>query len=240
MTKRRWKSAQNRRVVRILLVEDEPHAAQMLAKGLREQAYAVDVASDGRRIAEQVSVSEYDAVILDVMLPFVDGLEVCRRIRTAGSHVPVLMLTARDTVDQRIAGLDSGADDYLTKPFDVGELYARLRALIRRGVRPALPVTMRAGPLEIDTRSHRVRCRGQLVSLTTREYALLEYLVRRQGEVVGRADISEHVWDSSYDPLSNVIDVFIQRLRRKLDAPGRESLIQTRRGEGYLLVNSSA
>jgi two-component system copper resistance phosphate regulon response regulator CusR len=156
-----------------------------------------------------------------------------------GSQVPVLMLTARDSIDARIAGLDSGADDYLTKPFDVGELYARLRALIRRGVRPPVPVRMTAGPLEIDTRSHSVTCRGQLVSLTKREYALLEYLVRRAGEVVGRAEISEHVWDGSYDPMSNVIDVFIQRLRRKIDRPGDDSIIQTRRGEGYLLTSDS-
>ena len=183
--------------MRILLVEDEPHAARMLAKGLREQTYAVDVALDGRKVLELVSISDYDAVILDVMLPFVDGLEVCQRLRSMGSQVPVLMLTARDSIDARIAGLDSGADDYLTKPFDVGELYARLRALIRRGVRPPVPVRMTAGPLEIDTRSHSVTCRGQLVSLTKREYALLEYLVRRAGEVVGRAEISEHVWDGS-------------------------------------------
>ena len=223
--------------MRILLVEDEPHAARMLAKGLREQTYAVDVALDGRKVLELVSISDYDAVILDVMLPFVDGLEVCQRLRSMGSQVPVLMLTARDSIDARIAGLDSGADDYLTKPFDVGELYARLRALIRRGVRPPLPVRMTAGPLEIDTRSHSVTCRGQLVSLTKREYALLEYLVRRAGEVVGRAEISEHVWDGSYDPMSNVIDVFIQRLRRKIDRPADDSIIQTRRGEGYLLTS---
>jgi two-component system copper resistance phosphate regulon response regulator CusR len=223
--------------MRILLVEDEPHAARMLAKGLREQTYAVDVALDGRKVLELVSISDYDAVILDVMLPFVDGLEVCQRLRAMGSQVPVLMLTARDSIDARIAGLDSGADDYLTKPFDVGELYARLRALIRRGVRPPVPVRMTAGPLEIDTRSHSVTCRGQLVSLTKREYALLEYLVRRAGEVVGRAEISEHVWDGSYDPMSNVIDVFIQRLRRKIDRPGDDSIIQTRRGEGYLLTS---
>jgi DNA-binding response OmpR family regulator len=225
--------------MRILLVEDEPHAARMLAKGLREQTYAVDVALDGRKVLELVSISDYDAVILDVMLPFVDGLEVCQRLRSMGSQVPVLMLTARDSIDARIAGLDSGADDYLTKPFDVGELYARLRALIRRGVRPPVPVRMTAGPLEIDTRSHSVTCRGQLVSLTKREYALLEYLVRRAGEVVGRAEISEHVWDGSYDPMSNVIDVFIQRLRRKIDRPGDDSIIQTRRGEGYLLTSDS-
>jgi two-component system, OmpR family, copper resistance phosphate regulon response regulator CusR len=225
--------------MRILLVEDEPHAARMLAKGLREQTYAVDVALDGRKVLELVSISDYDAVILDVMLPFVDGLEVCQRLRSMGSQVPVLMLTARDSIDARIAGLDSGADDYLTKPFDVGELYARLRALIRRGVRPPVPVRMTAGPLEIDTRSHSVTCRGQLVSLAKREYALLEYLVRRAGEVVGRAEISEHVWDGSYDPMSNVIDVFIQRLRRKIDRPGDDSIIQTRRGEGYLLTSDS-
>jgi two-component system, OmpR family, copper resistance phosphate regulon response regulator CusR len=223
--------------MRILLVEDEPDAARMLAKGLREQTYAVDVAVDGRNIVELVTISEYDAVILDVMLPFADGLEVCQSLRASGAQVPVLMLTARDSVDARIAGLDSGADDYLTKPFDVGELYARLRALIRRGVRPTLPVRMVAGVLELDPRSHQVTCRGQLVSLTKREYALLEYLMQRAGEVVGRADISEHVWDGSYDPMSNVIDVFIQRLRRKIDAPGRESIIQTRRGEGYLLTS---
>jgi DNA-binding response OmpR family regulator len=226
--------------MRILLVEDEPHAARMLAKGLREQTYAVDVALDGRKVLELVSISDYDAVILDVMLPFVDGLEVCQRLRSMGSQVPVLMLTARDSIDARIAGLDSGADDYLTKPFDVGELYARLRALIRRGVRPPVPVRMTAGPLEIDTRSHSVTCRGQLVSLTKREYALLEYLVRRAGEVVGRAEISEHVWDGSYDPMSNVIDVFIQRLRRKIDRPGDDSIIQTRRGEGYLLASGTS
>jgi len=223
--------------MRILLVEDEPDAARMLAKGLREQTYAVDVEPDGRNVVELVDVSDYDAVILDVMLPFVDGLELCQRLRAHGSQVPVLMLTARDSIDARIAGLDSGADDYLTKPFDVGELYARLRALIRRGVRPALPVQMRVGVLELDPRSHQVTVRGERISLTKREYALLEYLVRRAGEVVGRADIAEHVWDGSYDPMSNVIDVFIQRLRRKIDTPGRESIIQTRRGEGYLLTS---
>jgi DNA-binding response OmpR family regulator len=222
-------------VVRILLVEDEPYAARMLAKGLREQAYAVDVVHDGRNVAEMVSISDYDVVILDVMLPFVDGLQICQQMRAHGSQVPVLMLTARDSIEARIAGLDSGADDYLTKPFDVGELYARVRALIRRGVRPVLPPRMTVGPLQIDPRSQLVTCHGRALTLTRREYALLEYLSRRAGEVVSRADISEHVWDGSYDAMSNVIDVIVQRLRRKIDAPGVESLIETRRGEGYML-----
>jgi DNA-binding response OmpR family regulator len=226
--------------VRLLLVEDEPDAARMLAKGLREQTYAVDVVPDGRDVLAMLAVSDYHAVILDVMLPFFDGFELCQRLRAAGSQVPVLMLTARDSVDARITGLDSGADDYLTKPFDLGELYARLRALIRRGIRPPLPVRMKVGLLEIDQRSRQVTRRGEPISLSKREYALLEYLMRREGEVVGRAEIAEHVWDGSYDPMSNVIDVFIQRLRRKIDIPGHESIIQTRRGEGYMLTPSSS
>ena len=149
--------------------------------------------------------------------------------------VPVLMLTARDAVENRIAGLDSGADDYLTKPFDFGELLARLRALIRRGLRPVAPTVVRLGRFEVDTRARLVRKDQQLVTLTAREYALLEFLALHADEVVGRATIAEHVWDASYDPMSNVIDVCVQRLRRKLDDPGRPSLIVTRRGEGYML-----
>lgn len=222
--------------MRILLVEDEPDAARMVAKGLREQAYAVDVVADGEAACYQAAIADYDAIVLDVLLPLKDGLEVCRQLRREGASVPVLMLTARDAVEARIAGLDSGADDYLTKPFAFGELLARLRALIRRGARSVLPERLRIGSLEIDTRAHRVRNRGAEVSLTAREYALLEYLARRAGEVVGRAEIAEHVWDESYDAFSNVIEVYVRRLRRKLDEPGAESLIRTRRGEGYELV----
>jgi DNA-binding response OmpR family regulator len=221
--------------MRLLLIEDEPDAARMLARGLREQAYAVDVAADGREGAYRATIADYDAIILDVMLPALDGLDLCRYLRNSGSSVPILMLTARDSVDARIAGLDSGADDYLTKPFDFGELLARLRAVIRRGVRPTLPEQLHIGPLELDTRGRRVVKQGREIALTSREYALLEYLARRAGEVVGRADIAEHVWDDSYEPLSNVIDVYIQRLRRKLDDPGQASVIRTRRGEGYTL-----
>jgi DNA-binding response OmpR family regulator len=222
--------------MRVLLVEDEPHAAQVLAKGLREQTYAVDVAADGDSAVFQVATTDYDAVILDVMLPVRDGFAVCRTIRDSGCAVPILMVTARDAVESRIQGLDSGADDYLVKPFAFGELLARLRALVRRGRLPILPNRLTAGPLTLDTRSRRVQFGTRDLILTAKEYALLEYLVRRAGDVVSRADIAEHVWDDHYDPLSNVVDVYVQRLRRKIDSGGSESLIRTRRGEGYQLV----
>lgn len=222
--------------MRVLLVEDEPRAADVLAKGLREQAYAVDLAADGQAALTQFSINAYDAVILDVMLPLKDGVSVCRTIRRSGSAVPILMVTARDAVDARIAGLDAGADDYLVKPFDFGELLARLRAVIRRGRQPLLPERVVVGPLAIDTRAHRVFVGAREVVLTAKEYSLLEYLVRRAGDVVGRIDIAEHVWDERYDPLSNVVDVYIQRLRRKLEEAGADSLIRTRRGEGYQLL----
>ncbi|SRR5712692_6690446 len=221
--------------MRVLLVEDEPHAAHVLAKGLREQSYAVDLAADGETAIFQAATNDYDAVILDVMLPIKDGLAVCRTIRDTGCAVPILMVTARDAVEARIEGLDSGADDYLVKPFDFGELLARLRALIRRGCRPLLPEQLTVGPLVLNTRSRRASIRNHEVLLTAKEYALLEYLAHRAGEVVSRADIAEHVWDEHYDPLSNVVDVYVQRLRRKLDRPGLDSLIRTRRGEGYQL-----
>ena len=222
--------------MRILLVEDEPAAAHVLAKGLREQTYAVDVAGDGDTAVFQVGTTDYDAVILDVMLPGRDGFAVCRTVRESGCAVPILMVTARDAVEARIEGLDCGADDYLVKPFDFGELLARLRALIRRGRQPLLPERLTIGPLAIDTRTRQVRVHNLDVLLTAKEYALLEYLVRRAGDVVSRADISEHVWDERHDPVSNVVDVYVQRLRRKLDRAGTESLIRTRRGEGYQLM----
>jgi DNA-binding response OmpR family regulator len=225
--------------MRVLLVEDEPSAAHVLAKGLREHAYAVDFAADGDAAVFQAGTTDYDAVILDVMLPAKDGFAVCRAIRESGSAVPILMVTARDAVDARIEGLDCGADDYLVKPFDFGELLARLRAVIRRGRQPILPEQLLAGPLVIDTRGRRVQVHGRDVTTTAKEYALLEYLVRRAGDVVSRADIAEHVWDEHYDPLSNVVDVYVQRLRRKLDRPGADSMIRTRRGEGYQLVPSA-
>ena len=221
-------------VMRILLVDDEARMAQAIRRGLRQAAYAVDVARDGEDALYQASINDYDAVILDVMLPKRNGFEVCRELRAQGSRVPVLMLTARDAVEDRIGGLDTGADDYLTKPFEFGELLARLRALLRRGqeLRPAI---IRVGDLEIDTRGQRVSRGGRLIELTTKEYTLLEYLARNAGKVVGREEISEHVWDDTFDPFSKLIEVYINRLRRKIDEPFGVPLIHTRRGAGYEL-----
>ena len=222
--------------MRVLLVEDEPQAARMLSKGLREQAYAVDVARDGQQALYQAAITEYDAIVLDVMIPGLDGFEVCRELRRTGSHVPVLMLTARDAVESRITGLDSGADDYLIKPFDFGELLARLRAVIRRGRLPLAPAVVTVGDLRLDMRARQAFRRERAITLTSREFALLEFLVLHAGEVVGRAAIAEHVWDAPFETMSNVIDVMIQRLRRKIDDPQGTSLITTRRGEGYMLA----
>jgi two-component system copper resistance phosphate regulon response regulator CusR len=218
--------------MRILVVEDEPVAAAVLAKGLREHAYAVDVASDGTTAFDQATINDYDLMIVDVLLPGLNGLELCGRLRTDGVKVPILMLTARGEPDQRVQGLDAGADDYLPKPYHFPELLARIRALLRRG--PALAsLVLGIDDLRIDTRRRRVERAGRTIQLTTKEYALLEYLARRQGEVVTRADIAEHVWDDSFDPLSNLIEVYIQRLRRKIDDGHPVKLLHTRRGAGY-------
>jgi heavy metal response regulator len=221
--------------LRILLVEDEPSAARMMAKGLREQTYAVDVASDGDGALYQAGINDYDLIILDIMLPGKDGLEVCRELRAGGLSVPVLMLTALDTVDDRVQGLDTGADDYLTKPFDFRELLAHIRALLRRG-QNLQPDVIKVEDLEMNTRARQVRRGGRGVYLTAKEYALLEYLARRAGEVVARSDIAEHVWDENFDPFSNLIEVYVQRLRRKVDDGHATKLLHTRRGAGYVLA----
>jgi two-component system copper resistance phosphate regulon response regulator CusR len=220
--------------VRILLVEDESRVAGFIAKGLREQAYAVDIASDGEQALYQAAVNQYDIVILDVMLPVKDGHTVCRELRASGVRTPILMLTARGNVDDRVEGLDSGADDYLAKPFDFKELLARLRALLRRSA-ALRPQVARVADLTLNTASHAVTRAGKPVSLTAKEYALIEFLVLNQGRVVGREQIGQHVWDENFDPFSNVIDVYIKRLRSKLDAGFNRRLIHTRRGEGYIL-----
>jgi two-component system copper resistance phosphate regulon response regulator CusR len=220
--------------MRLLLVEDEARMARVIARGLREQAYAVDLATNGEDALYQAAINTYDAIILDVMIPGKDGFAVCRELRAAGQRMPVLMLTARDAVEDRIAGLDTGADDYLTKPFEFGELLARLRALLRRG-RELRPVVINIADLLIDTRGQQARRANQLLNLTTKEYALLEYLARNTGRVIGREEIAEHVWDETFDPFSNLIEVYINRLRRKVDEPFTTPLIHTRRGAGYVL-----
>jgi two-component system copper resistance phosphate regulon response regulator CusR len=225
--------------LRILLAEDESAAAKMLSLGLREQSYAVDVAVDGEEAEFKASVNSYDLIILDLMLPRKDGIEVCQEIRAAGSITPVLMLTARDGVEDRITGLDAGADDYLIKPFEYGELLARVRALLRRGPTPHVE-RIEVADLRIEVRARRVSRGGKPITLTAKEFALLECLARRAGELVNREEISEHVWDEAYDPFSNLIEVYIRRLRRKVDAGFDLPLLRTRRGEGYMLCADCA
>ena len=221
--------------MRVLLVEDEPRIAGFIAKGLRERAYAVDVARDGEEALYYAGVNEYDLVILDVMLPIKDGYGVCRELRGSGFRSPILMLTARDSVDDRVAGLDSGADDYLTKPFDFKELLARLRALSRRSTEIRREVVQIAD-LTLNPESHAISRAGKRISVTAKEYALLEFLMLNQNRVVNREQIAQHVWDENFDPFSNIIDVYVRRLRTKIDAGFAQPLIHTRRGEGYILT----
>jgi len=220
--------------MRLLLAEDDARLGEMLARGLRERSYAVDWARDGERAVYLGALNRYDAAILDVRMPKKDGFQVCRELRARGRTFPVLMLTARDTVADKITGLDAGGDDYLTKPFDFGELLARLRALMRRAPE-LLPATITVADLTVDTRAQRAERGGRPLPLTPKEYALLEYLARNAGTVVSRADLTAHVWDDNHDPFSNAIEVNINRLRKKVDAAG-PPLIHTRRGAGYQLA----
>ena len=220
--------------MRVLLVEDDNRIAAFVAKGLRENSYAVDIATDGDEATYMASINSYDIFILDINLPKKDGFDVCRELRKSGNKKPILMLTARDAIDDRISGLDTGADDYLTKPFEFRELLARLRALLRRQneIRPPQIVV---ADLQIDTSSRTVQRGEKHIELTTKEYSLIEFLAINKGKVVGREEISEHVWDDTFDPFSNLIEVYIKRLRTKLDEGYDVQLIQTRRGSGYIL-----
>jgi two-component system OmpR family response regulator len=220
--------------VRILVVEDDVRMAGLLKRGLEEEGYAVDVAPNGEDGVWLGTENEYDAVVLDLMLPDVDGFEVCRRLRAGGRWAPVMMLTARDAVSDRVAGLDAGADDYLTKPFSFQELLARLRALVRRGAGER-PAVLEVGDMTLDPATRKATRDGEELALTAKELALLEYFMRHPGEVLSRSQIIEHVWDFAYDGGSNVVDVYVRYLREKVDRPfGRRSL-ETVRGAGYRL-----
>ena len=225
--------------MRVLIVEDDRQLRSSMTRGLREASHIVEQAPTGEQAIALAKSSTFDVVILDVRLPDVDGLAVCRAIRAAGNRVPILMLTALDGVDQRIAGLDGGADDYLTKPFDFGELLARLRALGRRRL-DALLETITVGDLVVDTARRCARRNGREIELTAKEFALLVYLARNAGRVVSRAELLQHVWDDPSNSYSNIIDVYAGRLRRKIDEDEREpALFKTVRGAGFMLESPS-
>lgn len=221
--------------MRLLVVEDDPRLAKLIARGLREQTYAVDVVGNGMDAVVQAAVNSYDAIILDVMLPGIDGFAVLKELRTRGMRTPVMMLTARDAVADRIAGLDCGADDYLNKPFDFGELLARVRALLRRPENLQSDV-LRVGDLEIDRQAHSVSRAGVPITLTAKEFSLLDLLARRANTVVSRADIVAHVWDDNHDTFTNAVEVYVNRLRGKIDKAPWPAMLHTRRGVGYVLV----
>ncbi|WP_026912480.1 response regulator transcription factor [Patulibacter minatonensis] len=220
--------------MRLLIVEDEAKLAALLARGFRESGHAVDLAGTGEEALWRAGSTAYDVVVLDVGLPTIDGFETCRRLRADGVRTPVLMLTARDGVDDRIAGLDGGADDYLVKPFDLGELEARLRALVRRG-QVALDPVLTVGPLRLDPAGRRAWHGDEELGLSAKEFALLEVLMRRPGEALDRRALLEAAWDDAYDPRSNVVDVYVGYLRQKVDRPFGTALIATVRGVGYRL-----
>lgn len=220
--------------MRILVVEDECKLARAVSRGLERQGYAVDLAGRGDEALLCARVYDYDAIVLDVLLPGGDGFAVCQTLREEGFWAPILMVTARDRVDDRIRGLDMGADDYLVKPFAFGELLARLRALIRRAP-PERPTVLRVGDLVIDPASRTVTRADRSVRLSAREFAVLEFLARHAGEVVSRSRVIEHVWDRNFEGASNIVDVYVGYLRRKLERPFGRPLIRTVRGAGYVL-----
>jgi heavy metal response regulator len=220
--------------MRILVIEDEKKIANFIKRGLKEEGYAVDAAYDGEQGYFMATTQDYDLIVLDLMLPKIDGLALCKKFRSEKVPSSVLMLTAKDSVKDKVSGLDSGADDYITKPFAFEEFLARVRALLRKGEAGA-STKLTAGDLELDLVSHKVYREGKEIELTSKEYALLEYLMRNAGSVVTRTMISEHVWDMNFDSFTNVIDVYVNYLRKKLDSGRDKKLIQTVRGRGYIL-----
>jgi heavy metal response regulator len=219
--------------MRILVVEDEKKIAGFIKRGLKEEGYAVDVAGDGDEGYELASVNDYDLIILDIMLPKCDGVTLCKKLRAEKLEAPIIMLTAKTSVQDKVTGLDAGANDYLTKPFAFEELLARMRVLLRRTVQPA--TRLQIADLVLDLLSHKVSRADRDIVLSSREFALLDYLMRNAGTVVTRTMISEHVWDIDFDTNTNVIDVYINYLRNKIDADFDQKLIQTIRGRGYML-----
>lgn len=223
--------------MRILIVEDDEEVRDFLLRVIREAAWAADSASTGKRALDLFAINSYDLAILDVGLPDMDGFDLCRAIRARGDRTPVLVLTARNAVNDRVRGLDAGADDYLAKPFAVSELLARLRALSRRPAMALDPV-LQVGDLELDTATHSARRGATPIVLTAREYALLEYLMRNPRRVLTRAQILEHVWDDNFDPVANAVDVLVGRVRRKINCEGMTPLLHTVRGSGYMLAEA--
>jgi heavy metal response regulator len=220
--------------MRILIVDDDRRLCAIIKRGLLEEGYAVDLAYDGEEGEYLAEVNPYDLIILDIMLPGKDGIQICNELRARRVNTPILMLTAKDAVEDRIRGLDTGADDYLVKPFAFSELLARIRALLRRDGISRSP-ELKVGDLTLDTITRQVRRGQRSIELTTKEYVVLEYLMRHPDAVVTRTMVEEHAWDYDFDSLSNLVDVYVNRLRRKIDNKGEESLIQTVRGAGYRL-----
>jgi len=225
--------------MRVLVVEDERRMAGYICQALLEEGFAVDCAYDGRSALDMVEACEYDVIVLDLMLPGIDGLTLCERVRKDGKPTSVLILSARDLVEDRVIGLNAGADDYLVKPFATQELLARVRALLRRRQGSGAPV-LRVGSLELNPSTRIVKRGAQTISLTAKEYALLEYLMRRPSVVLTRTMIAEHVWDFTFDLSSNVVDVYVKHLRDKINEPGKASFIQTVRGVGYTVMDPEA
>ena len=223
--------------MRLLVVEDEPKVASFIKKGLEAENYAVDVAPDGEEGLHLGASEDYDLILLDILLPKLNGYEVLKGLRDRGLRTPVIMLTARSALDDRVKGLDLGADDYLVKPFAFEELLARVRVLLRRRSASASPI-LKVGALVMDPVAHKATARGRALDLTAKEYALLEYLLRNEGVVCTRTMIAQHVWDINFDTYTNLIDVFINHLRKKLQAHGCDKMIQTVRGVGYVLTAS--
>ena len=226
--------------MRILLVEDDPKISSFLLRGLREDQHLVELVTDGSLVTELATAEEYDAILLDIMLPGLDGFQVCRQLRDHGIDTPVLVISARDRVADRVHGLDCGADDYLVKPFAFDELLARLRAIARRGRSRHQSGLLHYGPLEVDPAAHTATVHGERLTLSATEYRLLEFLVRRAESIITRDQLSQHVWGGDTDPASNVVDVYVGYVRRKLQAAHAGTLIQTVRGLGYMLKEGEA